>query len=436
MKLQMYLNESSGVAAWMKYFKGIDKVTRTKKVSPIYNSDNKRTGEELEDGEEILVPSSSVFNKGKISVMYKGSPVIIQFANIDKGATKGGETLKINATKLLNTAQNRESTVGSKTFDSKVFYNAQDLSTTLINSLPNMKAIPDNLRNILISYFEGSSYSYINWYGYDNKKHINEIAKYLGEIIIGLCVLNKEYNVLSKNVFDAPVQSFIMPTDSSFAGVDSMFTLKDNTAVPISSKSGKGALASFNANVMPVLTKNNTKTRSPLLSYMIDIQSRLHLKNIEFIYTVGMNWILEPYLKNTSMGRRIMKTPYKIYTNMRLGNITEDEEYVMDIIRNGKWPVMKNMKKINSKLPNSTTYFICQNMAELLNRDADAKDTIINALSSKKFWQANLDLRAFHNGQIKFKMVSSGTTNMKMKQGKGSMNSVTSEQGRLSYELT
>ncbi len=433
MKFNNYLNESTtGYGSWVKYFKGQDKITYVKKISPIYNNVNKKTGEEIEQGEEILVPSSSEFVKGKIIVIYKGVPARIQFSNIDKGAKKGGERLKIPANVLIKTAQNISSTVGSKTFNSKIFYNAMDLSTTLNNSIQHIKTIPDDLKTILINYFENNDYSIIDWMGYDNKGYMNEVAKYLGEIIIGLCVLNNNFSALSKNIFKGKVKSFIMPTDSSFAGVDSMFEMEDGSFVPISSKSGKGAPASFNANVMPVLCKNNIKTKSKLLSYMIDIQNKNQMKNLEFLYHVGMNYIMAPYLSKTSMGKKIMQKPYSIYNNIRTNNISDNELYVIDIVKKGKWDV-PNTKKLIDKLPNSLTYFICQNIAAKLNKDASAKETIINALSAKQFWQANLEQAKFYKGKIKFKMISSGSNNVKIVQGKGSMNSVTSEQGRLSY---
>ena len=432
MKFKQFLQEStSGLSAWEKYFKDREVKTFVKKTTPVYTN-NKKTDEVIEQGEEVLVPSSSLYNKGKILVLYKGIPKYIQFAALDKQAKKGGEQLKIPANILTKTAQSIESTVRNKTFESKVFYNALDLSTTINNSIQVIKTIPDPLKIVLINYLESGKFSVIDWMGYNNKQHINEIAKYLGELLIGLCILNKEFNVLSKNVFTKKVKKFILPTDSSFAGVDSMFEFIDGTFLPISSKSGKGAPASFHANVMPVLVKNSIKTKSKLLSFMIDIQRQKNLKNLEFIYEIGFKFLMKKDLKG-KLGKKVLNSPYTIYNNIRTGNITELEKYVMNVVRNGKWPVMKNQNKIIDKLPNSLTYFICQNIAELLNKDKEAKNTIIEALTAKEFWQANLDKNKFHKGHVYFKMISSGSNNIKVTQGKGSMNSVKSEQGRLNY---
>jgi len=96
---------------------------------------------------------------------------------------------------------------------------------------------------------------------------------------------------------------------------------------------------------------------------------------------------------------------------------------------------MKNHKTVIEKLPNSFTYFICQNIAELLNKDKSAIKTIISALGSKNFYQANLNQSKFHKGEVSFNIVGSGSNNLKILQGKGSMGTVQSAQGRLSYMI-
>ena len=436
-QFKKYVNESSGIGAWQKYFMDKEVITTIKKTSPIWIN-NKKTDDVLEMGEEIIIPSSSIFQKGKISVLYKGVPTIIQFANIVKPTKKGGEQLNIQATKLLKTAKGRSVTIGSKTFPAKVFYNPVDVSTTVQNGIQLIKTIPDDLKNILSNYLSQSKYQFIDWQGYDNKQFKNEIAKYLGEILIGLCVMNGEYNVLTGvNPFKGKkIKEFIMPTDSSFAGVDSMFNTFKGEVIPISSKSGKGAPASFHANVMPVLIGNNIKTSSPILKFMID-SMKSNYTNIEFLYNIGMNYIMKKQLKG-KLGDSIKSNPISIYKNLSKNIIGEPEQYVLDIVSNPKnnWPIMKNQKAIISKLPGSFTYFICQNIAELINKDKKALESIMIALSSKNFYQANLNQAKFHKGQLEFKMIHSGKNTLKMKQGKGSMKSVKSEQGRLSYEIS
>ncbi len=157
---------------------------------------------------------------------------------------------------------------------------------------------------------------------------------------------------------------------------------------------------------------------------------------MEWIYHVGFNYFFGKYLGKTTLGKRILQNPYQIYTNIIKNNIGEEEEYVFDIIKKGKWPVMNNHKVIVDKLPNSLTYFLCQNIAEELNQSPSALDVILQVLGSKNFYQANLDQSKFHKGQVVFKIIHSGSNKLKIVQGKGSMNSVKSEQGRLSYVIS
>jgi len=441
MRLNDYLVEvTTGDAAWKKYFKDNDIETFTKKTSPVWDINSKKIDMSIEKGEPISVPSSSVFNKGKISVMYKGVPVIISFNNIVKPVTTGGERLKIQASRLVQMSTGKNVTVGSTSFPAKVFYNSTELALSITEGIQNIKTVPKDLKEILINYLSGRKYSIIDWNGYDNKKLKNEVAKYLGELIIGLCIMNNEKVTTGANPFKGQkVKEFIVPTDSSFAGVDSMFMMKNGEVIPISSKSGKGAAASFFVNVMPVLIKTNMKVPSGILKFMVDTAKSNNFKTLEWIYNVGIKYLMKPYLKGP-IGKNILQNPYSLYNNFRMGNIDKNEKYIIDIVKNpklfNKWPITRNMKTIADKMPNSFTYFMCQNLAELLNKDKKAIQTIIKALSYKNFYQANLNQSKFHSGIVEFKIVHSGSNNLKILQGKGSMGSVKTEQGRLSYQFS
>jgi hypothetical protein len=440
MKFYNYLNEViTGKDSWEKYFKGKEVKTIIKKTAIVYDNDLNKTDDVLEIGEEVIVPESSRIEfKGKsalIKVLYKGKPVNIVLNTLKKPTTKGGEQLSIPASKLVQVAQGKTVTVKEKTFPAKVFYSSIDLSNTIQNGIKIIKTIPDDLKDILIRYLNQNQYKYIDWQGYDNKQFINEIAKYLGELIIGLCVMNGDNVLTGSNPFKGKkIKEFIVPTDSSFAGVDSMFKTKKGESIAISSKLGKGAPASFHANVIPELVKTNP--RSKILKYMVDIMKQHNYKNLEFLYDIGINYIMGKYLKGKP-GQEIKNNPYMIYNNLKNNKITEKEEYILDIVKNPKikWPVMKNHKTIINKLPDSFTYFICQNIAEIINQDKTAINEIVSVLNAKNFFQANLNQSKFKNGEIEFKMIESGSDKLKVLQGKGSMGSVKSEQGRLSYMI-
>ena len=105
----------------------------------------------------------------------------------------------------------------------------------------------------------------------------------------------------------------------------------------------------------------------------------------------------------------------------------------MEIVKKGKWPIMKNMKKIEDNLPNSFTYFLCQNLAAIINSDDKALQLFKQFLT---YWQANLNMGKFvSSGDVEFKMVQTNKGSVRMSVGKGSMNSVKSEQGRFTYAI-
>ena len=438
MKFKQYLNEvTSGIDAWTKYFKDQDIATVVKKNGPIYDENGKKTDDTIEGGSEILVPSSSIFDKGKIKVLFNSKPIIITFANIRKPATTGGEQLSIQAAKLVQTAPVKTITIGNKKFPATVFYNSTELSNTLYSGIQMIKTIPDDLKNILLVYLSSGQYNLIDWGDYSNNQFKGEIAKYLGELMIGLTVMSGQKSLTGSNPFKHKITEFIVPTDSSFVGIDSMFKTIKGEIIPISSKSAKGAPASFYANVMPELIKDGMNIPNGILKFMVDIAKRNNFKNLEFLYNVGIG-LMKKELNNHPLGKEILKNPYSLYTNVRTGKMGEKEDYLISVISDGKqWPVMKNMKNIISKLPNSLTYFLCQNIAELMNKDKKCLETITKTLGSKNFYQANLNLTKFKKtGIVEFKMVHSGGGTLKIMQGKGSMQSIKAEQGRLSYMIS
>ena len=157
----------------------------------------------------------------------------------------------------------------------------------------------------------------------------------MGELIIGLCVMNGDKVLTGTNPFKDNIKEFIVPSDSSFAGVDSMFLTSKGQYIPISSKSGKGAPASFKENVMPILLQGTISIKSPLLRFMVDILKTNSFKNLEWLYFIGINYIMDRYIKG-SIGNNIKRNPYSIYTNLNKNIIGENEEYILSIVRNPK----------------------------------------------------------------------------------------------------
>jgi hypothetical protein len=436
MKFKQFLNETTtGEASYEKYFKGKEIITTVKSTSNIFDISGKKIGT-INADEEVIVPSTTEYSP-KINIIYKNKSVYINFNNLRKVTTKGGEQLRIQASKLLGGGSGKTVTIGHLTFSAQVFNDINHLKVSLYDGIQKLKSIPNDLKSILLDYTKSNNYSTINWNNYDNTQLKNEVAKYLGEIMIGLITMNNEHKSITGNnpFLNKKVKEFIMPTSTSFKGVDSLFSMTDGTIIPISSKSGKGAPASFHGNVMPILLNNKDITiPNGILKFMINYGN---YENIEFLYHTGIGYIMEPYIKNNPLGKKAIQNPYSVYKNLSKNIITDVEEYLISIISDKKikWPITSNMNTIISKLPGSFTYFLCQNIADIMNKDTKTMDAVKKALSYKNFYQANLNKLKFSKGIVSFNLVHSGSDKIKMIHGKGTMGSVKSEQGRLSYMI-
>ncbi len=441
MKFKQYLKENvmyettTGEASFEKYFKGKEVLTTVKSKTPMFDTIGKKIGDIPADS-DVIVPITNTYNS-KIKILYNNLPVFISFSNLRKVTTKGGEQLRIQATKLLGGGSGKTVTIGHLTFSAQVFNDINHLKVSLYDGIQKLKSIPDDLKDILLGYIKSNKYGTIDWGDYNNTQLKNEVAKYLGEIMIGLITMNGEKSsITGSNPFDnKKVKEFIMPTSTSFKGVDSLFTMTDGSIIPISSKSGKGAPASFHGNVMPILLNNkDISIPNGILKFMVD---HGNYDNLEFLYHTGIGYVMEPYINNNELGKKALKNPYSIYKNLSNNKITDVEEYLISVVSDPKikWPITSNMKNIISKLPNSFTYFLCQNIAEIMNKDSKIMDAVKKALSYKNFYQANLKKSEFSKGKVVFNMVHSSSDKIKMIHGKGTMGSVKSEQGRLSYMI-
>ena len=190
MRFENFLEESTtGITAFNKYFKDRDVETFLKKDTPVYDKQGKNTDEIIPQGSKVVVPKSSKYDNGKVIVVYKNIPYNISFNLLDKGAKTGGEKLRITTNKLTQTAKSEMMSVDGKEFDAKVFYSAKDIANSVINGIYNISTIPENLKTIIIKNLNSNKYSKFDWGTFDDRKLKQEISKYYGEILIGLCVV-------------------------------------------------------------------------------------------------------------------------------------------------------------------------------------------------------------------------------------------------------
>lgn len=433
MRFETYLTEATtGLASWNKHFKGKEVLTTLNKDAFIYDSDGKKTQDKIDVGSTVTVldiEPEKIGNSLLASIKYNTSIVKIPFNTIAKPITKGAtEKLRINATNLTHGAKTETVTMFHKTFEAKIFTSSAELATIINSAVNNHKLIPDDIKLILTRYLEQKSFRTIEWGDSVDDSVMNELGKYLGELVIGLLALNGEISI-SGALGAGDVASFVVPDDPAFSGVDSLFIKKkDGTVVAISSKFGVGAKASFFSNLLPTLVNNKKNVKNKTLSKLIDIVERNSLnptrQGKEILYRFGFENILKMKID-----------PMKVYTDIRKGVDSPEVQQVMDKINRNSWKLEGNEKQIKGKLPMSLTSFFSRSLSYMLNNDKKAIDEMILVLGAKDYWQANLDIAKWKQGNIVFKFVRSGTAELTIIGSKAAIGDITGSQGMVNYLL-
>lgn len=434
MRLFRYLTEATtGLDSWRKHFAGNSTRTTLNSDSYIYDIEGNKTKDFIPVGSEVVVIDITPEKlKGTLlaTVQHKGNTVKIKFNNIAK-PLKGGasEKLRINATNLTYGANVETVTLMNKTFEAKVFSSATDLSVIIQNSLDKHDLIPNYLKQNVSQYLQQRTFKTINWDDNVSDSEKNELGKYLGELIIGLMGLNGEISIpgtLSANEVD----SFVVPDDPSFSGVDSLFIRKkDGSIVAISSKFGVGAKASFFSNLLPTMVKNRQMVSSRTLKILTDIVIKNSLnpskQGKEILYTFGINHILGLKINN----------PMQVYYDIIKGKETEEVKMVLDKIKSKRWNLEGDYNKVIKLLPMSLTSFFSRSISYLLNNDKDAIDDMIKVLGVKDYWQANLDINSWKKGNVKFSFKRSGKAELTIIGSKAAIGDIKGSQGMLNYLL-
>lgn len=367
-----------------------------------------------------VTPSSSI-KAGDLGLIYSGR----------KGAT---ENLKIQSDTLIRYGKLEVRTLNGQDVRCAVFTNAEQLENSILRALKENRNVGPHIYDAVQDYFNSDNLKKLNWDDSFQPSDINELGKYLGELIIGVIVLRGKLDgKFSSNVFlNQKIKEFIVPDDPSFSGVDSAFVKEDGSLIPVSSKLGSGAKASFFTNFLPkVIDKTNLKD-----SVIKDIASAARNAGItnailtakrgakEITYEYSIRDIL-------GIGPNQIRNTYQIFTDVKKNNITKEVQLVIDAIK-------KNTmidQGVKDKLPLSMTAVFSREMARRLNTDKESLDIIAGVLAGKDFYQANLDINRWKRGEVFFKLLQSGKAKVSFIGNKSAIMDVDAKQGLLNYEL-
>ena len=441
---------------WEKYFKGKEvetfikansSNTRGKNYLKVQNNSGNLINKVLLDhGHPITVFESNTYHytgtfKNHISVdAGKHGTGWVHINCIDK-VKDGKATFQIESTKLINRGENIvvPNLNGEDNVPCKKFTSAQQLAASIIEGLRNEPSVPDYILEQVVQFF----YDYVDidagtikgdskfiWNAGISDKEKNQLAVYLGELLIGYMLLVGRAECFSvQDIIKYPIEYFAVPTNPSFPGVDSFIQYKNESTNPnagkylISSKAGnKGASPSIWKNIMPHLNYNKLDANdNKTLKKLYDICKALDggkitgRKSMKYVYRYGVEVILEYEIGPSTVDRKGKQGPII------------NPEHFYNALKAGKPypPVYNNVilkaKKIQKNL-NSTQFkyasmdsvttamekgvgmssFFCRYISDSLNNEPESLKRMRNTVSGQKIYQAYLNTVKFRKGEVFF----------------------------------
>ena len=464
---------SRGLEAWKKHYKGKGKtktgmplssydkgsgyiITRIHKDAlTLEISNSEKKGPSIKRGESILVlplkdedeyksyireqryKSSNQAN-AYIPIEYKGKEYLCSFSALEKPDVRD---LGIQTTNLLRGSKIEKINILKKRDASVyVFDDAKDIAAAVQYNIDRIPKLNDryDFKKDIEDYFSSSDPTKIKWSDTIQPIEKQQFAVYLGEIILGYALLKNEKGVIEGNSpfkMEKVVKVFF-PESQSFRSIDSILSLDNGENISISSKAGVGMPGSFFENLLyPMIDdEENIPTKDSVLKEIckvaksFTIVKRARAKQI--IYEYGIRNIL-------GMKESEIEDTYKVFEEFKKTDNYQNYSDDVKMVYNRLKDYMRRVNNINAirNLDDSTTVFLCIEIAKKLNTDDVSKEQMISFLKGQ-YYQANLNLAKLYNGEIRYKIISSGEANIKIIGNKSVYNNIEATQGLLNFELS
>jgi len=355
------------------------------------------------------------------------------------GSLKGGgsESLAVRAETIIKDGKLEKIEYAGIKVECRTFLSIKELKKSILNGLKKNKKIPDYIIESFTQYLcpTCNKFDNINWSESMPDNELNQLGKYVGEVITGLIAMGGPRTSYTPNIIkSSKVKKFCVPIDPAFSGVDVFLLMVNGTIIPISNKYGKGAAASFFANVLPKCMDNYSSLKnSPLKKFTKiakDISNAEQMRkrgapSKKILYQYGIRELLDiPYT--------LIKEPYDVYTNAKSGKYSAEVHLVVEAIREYRGVD----KVVVDNLPLSITSFMTRETAKKLNGSKIAIDNMKEILAGKNYWQANLQISLWSEGKVKYKFINSGKIKLDIIGTKSSTKDLTAKQGLLNYFMT
>jgi len=231
------------------------------------------------------------------------------------------------------------------------------------------------------------------------------------------------------------VSRFILPDDPSFPGIDSVIELNDGTMLPISSKFGIGAKASFFSNLLPKGVMQSGNIIDSNFKDIVKTSLKLGFTTKKLEAKQGAKPILYNYSINVLLALGINK-PLDIFQDIKKNRNDLSKMKPLTISVLEKIQNMRGIdKRIINELPLSLTSFFSRMTADQLNKDKKSMEEMKRILSGKNFWQANLNISDWKKGTIRFNMTNTKKVKLIIIGNKSAIKDIDAKQGLVNYEI-
>jgi hypothetical protein len=350
----------------------------------------------------------------------------------------GKESLGIQAAELVKyPSKNAVVQILSEQTNSAIFNNSRTLQNSILQGLKD-KNVPKNIVTTLAEYFE-SDLSKINISELPPNEQ-SQIRIYVGELIPGLAALRNKPALFNIDVLKGKkAREFIVPLDPGFKAVDSKITLSDGTDVPISSKAGVGASASFIANILEYAVQKNMSFPGTYFQELVQ-----HKKNN--MKLAGPRFPIS--LMNSLLGTNFEDPVKQVYEELLLqGQLAEeksnDVKEAVEKAMNYDWNNLTSTTAptrdtLLVNLPFSITACCARIISDKIMSEPKSVQAAEAVIGAKNFYQFNLQpFKPDLNGMstVKFIATPTGKLKFKLTTGKGGTK-LRMEQGVLNYFLT
>jgi len=268
----------------------------------------------------------------------------------------------------------------------------------------------------------------------------NEFGKYLGELLIGISVLENSGNIVGVNPFTGKrIKNFLVPLDDAFPTIDSFFITTDNEYIPISSKAGSGAAASFFTGIFSTVMKNpgvlgrGTSYLKTIYGYAVSMGMRTEssMKSKELVYEIGVRDVLK-------LSKKLVPDTYKVYEEFKKEGHGKYKDKTVALVYTELLKKIKEEKDEASErnIDSSTTVFFCKTIARKLSEDTASMDIMKNILGGKNYYQANLNTQKLDKGEVTFTLLKSSDSVLTLTGTKSPYTDITAANGLINYKLT